>query len=123
MNTGTNIRLLTFFAGLILACVSNYAFAQPSQAPEPCRDTPPGASAELALCLATACKEYQIAVQNCPNTACINAAWTSYLAARNECLIQRTTQHEWATIWYADGKFGVAFDLWDVPTHAVRFGF
>ena len=124
MNTGTNIRLLTLFAGLIIGVSSVASFGQPSQPAPPCLETPPGASNELTLCLALACKEYQVAVENCSSTACVNGAWIDYLLARNACFIQQTNaQHEWATIWYADGKYGVAFELWDVPEHAVRFGF
>ena len=132
MNTGTNIRLLTFFAVLILAVSNVDVLAQSSQ-PPPCADIPSNATPEQEVCLRNACKTFRTDWFNCNGDAsCQGQAILDYNTAIQNCspvlslftlAWPVSTQHEWATIWYADGKYGVAFDLWDVPTHAVRFGF
>jgi hypothetical protein len=124
MNPEMNIRLLTIFTSFILAISNVDAIAQFTEPREACLETPPGVDQDIADCLNQECKKYQIAVSKCATDLCKQQARSQYLDDYAGCFVQKTNnQHEWATIWYADGKYGVAFDLWDVPVHAVRYGF
>lgn len=118
------MKLPVLFVSLIAPSI---AMASTPAGP-PCVEIPPTAPPEVQQCLQNACKAYRVAVAACNgDSECITQAHTIYGMNVSSCwpvvLEAAPTTKEWATIWYADGTYGVAFDLWDVPEHAVTFEF
>lgn len=116
--------MATALMGIVLSATANPGTPVGSA----CVSYDPDTPQSIIDCLEAECKVFKDAFKACNGDAtCEAVARFNYGLAIAACYPSMAeaapTTHEWATIWYADGKFGVAFDLWEVPEHATRFEF
>ncbi len=107
-------------APLTLAASIDELAAQPAQQLPPCQSPPDDASKDMVVCMGNACKAYRDAWANCDSDECRTLAAFQYALALGQC---GPAQQGWATIWYFNGTYGVAFEPSAVPEGVVRFDF
>lgn len=95
--------------------------SQPAPSGPPCQEPPSGSSKEVHDCFDAACDTFTEAWNGCSDAECRTAALAQYLIDINVCV--PTQQQPWATIWYFNGTYGVAFEPSAVPEGVVRFDY
>jgi hypothetical protein len=91
----------------------------PQGSPPPCQLPPEDAPKEVKDCFDSACNAYLAAYAACNgNPICEISVQFQYALALGHCGTER-----WATIWYYEGTYGVAFEEREVPSGVTRFDF